>query len=180
MVTDRSGGGHGFVVVVGHDGQPALIEGKLLDPRRVRRGGSRCGHGFLVLERSVGGGPADAKRLHEGRDGLAGIVEGTELAGLVRGEGGWATDMLPSVPGGLASDRRAFVDQLSLVLSEGGEEADHEASGGGGAVGPVGDRPDVNASGSEVCHGLHDVAQAAAETIETPHDDDVSLAGVGE
>ncbi len=62
--------------------------------------------GADVLERPVDGGPGDPERGLERRHGLARVVQGSHLAGLVAGEGGRPADGLAAVSARLAGGGR--------------------------------------------------------------------------
>ena len=76
------------------------------------------------------------------------------------------------------SPARAFTDQLPVELGQRREDAEHEATGGRGCVdlrALTGEHPQAHASGGEVLHGVDQMGEIAAETVELPDHEHVAL-----
>ena len=97
----------------------------------------------------------------------------------------WAFDsanflpaLTPARPRGLESSQGAFPDQLPFELGQRREDAEHEAAGSGGGVdlrALTGEHPQAHAAGGEVLHGVDQMGEIAAETVEFPDDEYVAL-----
>ena len=94
----------------------------------------------------------------------------------------WAFDSAnfrpPLRPRGLESGQGAFTDQLPVKLGLRREDAEHEAAGRRGGVdlrALTGEHPQTHAAGGEVLHGVDEMGEVAAETVEFPDHEHVAL-----
>ena len=74
---------------------------------------------------------------------------------------------------------RALGDECALELGQGGKNPEHQLAGRGGGVDRgalAGEHLQAHAAGGKVVHGVDQVAQVAAQTIELPQDQEVALA----
>ena len=89
----------------------------------------------------------------------------------------WAFDSAnvrpPLRPRGREPGPSAFANQLPLELGQRREDAEHEATGGGGGVdlrALPGEHPQAHAAGRQILHGVDQVDEGAAEAVERPDD----------
>ena len=87
----------------------------------------------------------------------------------------WAT---PLRPRGLEPGQGAFTDQRTLELGQRREDAEHGPAGRGGGVdlrALTGEHPQAHAAGGQILHGVDQMGEVAAETVEFPSDEYVAL-----
>lgn len=93
---------------------------------------------------------------------------------------GWSAE--PGAPRAGCIDSRldSLGDELAFVLGERAEHADHKAAGRSGWINAVDGRPQGQVLVGEDVDGVEDIAERAAEPIDSPYDDDVARLSVGE
>lgn len=90
-----------------------------------------------------------------------------ECLALLIGEGAGSSSTGTSSRGFGEADIRAFGDQISFEQGEGSGDVEEQASGWGGGVDGLGQRPESDALSGELFDELDEVRQGAAESVES-------------